>query len=59
MRAAALIITGGTAALALTPSIPVMFAGYAVVGGCVALVLIPAALTATLPLALTAVRAER
>jgi MFS family permease len=43
MRAAAAIITLGTAALALTPSIPLIYLAYALVGGCVALVLIPAA----------------
>ncbi|MEV6305186.1 MFS transporter [Actinoplanes sp. NPDC051861] len=40
---ASLLMTAGCAALALTPGVPAMFAGYAVVGGCVALVLIPAA----------------
>jgi predicted MFS family arabinose efflux permease len=32
---------GGRAALSLVPAVPLMFAGYALVGGCVALVLIP------------------
>ncbi|MEU4689135.1 MFS transporter [Actinoplanes sp. NPDC023714] len=43
MRVAALTITAGCAVLALTPNVPAMFAGYALVGGCVALVLIPGA----------------
>ncbi|MFI5910596.1 MFS transporter [Dactylosporangium sp. NPDC051541] len=43
MLTAALVITAGCAALARTPGVPVMFLGYSLVGGCVALVLIPGA----------------
>ncbi|GAA1653649.1 MFS transporter [Actinoplanes couchii] len=43
MAVASLVLTVGCALLALTPSVPVMFAGYAVVGGVVALVVIPGA----------------
>ena len=42
MLAASVVITLGCALLALVPDVPLMFLGYAVVGGCVALVLIPA-----------------
>jgi MFS family permease len=41
MIGASTIITIGCAALALAPNMPAMFLGYALVGGCVALVLIP------------------
>jgi MFS family permease len=44
MTAASLVLTVGAAALALVPGVPGMFAGYAVVGGCVAPVLIPCAI---------------
>ncbi len=42
MLSAATVITLGCASLALVPGVPLMFLGYAIVGGCVALVLIPA-----------------
>jgi predicted MFS family arabinose efflux permease len=42
MIGASTIITIGCALLALTPNAPAMFFGYTIVGGCVALVLIPA-----------------
>jgi MFS family permease len=44
MIAASAIITIGCASLALVPNVPTMFLGYLIVGGCVAVVLIPAAL---------------
>jgi MFS family permease len=44
MIGASVVITVGCAMLALVPSVPVMFLGYAIVGGCVALVLIPASI---------------
>jgi MFS family permease len=43
MIGASTIITIGCALLALAPKVPAMFFGYAFVGGCVSLVLIPAA----------------
>lgn len=42
MIVAGTVLAVGCAALASVPNLPTMFAGYAVVGGCVALVLIPA-----------------
>ena len=42
MLSAAIVITIGCALLALVPGVPLMFLGYPIVGGCVALVLIPA-----------------
>jgi MFS family permease len=42
MIGASTTITLGCALLALAPNVPAMFLGYALVGGCVALVLIPA-----------------
>ncbi|WP_127506038.1 MFS transporter [Actinoplanes solisilvae] len=42
MIVAGVVLTAGCGLLAFVPGLPVMFAGYAVVGGCVALVLIPA-----------------
>jgi MFS family permease len=43
MRAASIMLAAGCALLALTPDVGTMFAGYALVGGCVALVLVPGA----------------
>ncbi|GAB6898350.1 MFS transporter [Kineosporia succinea] len=43
MTAAGLVITVGTALLSGVPNLGLMLVGYAIVGGCVALVLIPAA----------------
>jgi MFS family permease len=43
MIAASTVLTIGCALLALAPNVPAMALGYALVGGCVALVLIPAA----------------
>ncbi|WP_091530261.1 MFS transporter [Microlunatus soli] len=43
MTTVSVIITIGAAMLALVPNVPVMFIGYGLVGGCVALILIPAA----------------
>lgn len=37
------LLAGGTALLALVPDLPSLMVGYGIVGGCVALVLIPAA----------------
>lgn len=41
MMTVSVLITAGTALLTLTPGVPLMFLGYGLVGGCVALVLIP------------------
>lgn len=42
MTIVSVIVTIGAALLALVPNVPVMFVGYGLVGGCVALILIPA-----------------
>lgn len=42
MAVVSVVITVGTAMLSLVPTVPIMFVGYGVVGGGVALVLIPA-----------------
>jgi hypothetical protein len=41
MITASVLITLGTCLLALVPNLPIMFVGYGLVGGCVALILIP------------------
>jgi MFS family permease len=44
MIVAGVVITVGAAALAVVPGVPAMFLGYGVVGGCVALILVPSAI---------------
>ena len=44
MIMASIVISVGAAGLAMVPAVPIMFLGYGVVGGCIALVLVPAAI---------------